>query len=876
MLTSKITIPLAPPGLVDRPRLRGRLDDAVTRPLVLVSAPAGSGKTTLLTSWVRGGAAGHPVAWLTAEPGDDHDGFWSYLYEAVTRAVEPVSPPPRDTLPAPQPAVDGAYPARLAVALGRIPQPVVLIVDDVQGIVDRRIIDGLHFLLRHVDGALRLVLSTRVDPPLPLRRWQVGGQLAELRADDLAFTPAESSQWLGHELPGLDRPRADVLHSRTEGWPAGLRFAVLALRDADGGGPPDRFGGVHGPLADYLREEVLAEQPQHRVDAMLCTAILDRVCGGLMDALTGRTDGDRILADLERANTFVVPLGGPEIWFRYRRLFGELLLAELVRQSPDRVGALHRRAAGWFAEHRQPVGTLHHALGAQDWSTAVDVLRGHWQELMVCGDTGPHRFVVPLPPDEALRADPELALACAADRLNGSDLSDADICLDTALAGARTLPPRRRDGFALLADAVRLIRAERRGLRAEVRSLAPRVAGRASPAGVRAEAGARAIALTALGAAGPGTAHLDGAEKALAAGRSAATRAGLTCQRAASAAQLAVVRALRGRLRAAEEAAQSCLAAPFCASGCTDRRDGFAHLALAGVRFQQNRPAAARHHVEQVGPLDDATPPAAITLFSLLRAWSLQLHGEPEEAHHALTDGLDHLEAAASAGYLGAWLVAAEADLRTAHGDTRGARALLADIRADVSQAAPLDLALARTLLHEGDATGARTILEGRARDAASRGTVSIGVAGRLLEALAASRTGADGDATRLLEGCLGMAEPEGLRQVFLQDEPGLHELLVRHLDSGTAYWFTVDELVRNTHRADRHAPPPAALVVPLTERELSVLRYLPSALSNADIAGELSVSVHTVKTHLRNIFRKLDVSRRREAVLRARGLKLL
>jgi LuxR family maltose regulon positive regulatory protein len=885
ILASKIAVPPAPPGLIDRPRLRGRLDEAVGKPLVLLSAPAGWGKTALLTSWVRGGAAGHPAAWLTMEPADDVAGFWAYVRESVTCALVTGKRPPEEAgeLPALEPDAVGDYPARLVASLRLFAAPVVLVIDDLHEVGDRRIIDGLDFLVRHVGGLLRLVLSTRADPPLPLRRWQVGGQLAELRTSDLAFSPAESTWWLRRELPAEDEPRAAGLHVRTEGWPAGLRFAALTPYDAaDQGRSLDGFGGVHGPLANYLREEVLSRQPRHLLDAMLCTAILDRVCGSLMDALTGKADGDQVLSDLDRANVFV-PLGGPDGWFRYHRLFGELLLAELHRQSPYRVRDLHGRAADWYAGRGQPVETLHHALGAQDWLMAVGVLRAHWPELLICGRAGARPWVPP-PSDVTLQDYPELALAYAVDRLNGGDPDDADGYLDIAVAGAGVLAAHVHDRFTLLVDAFRLVRAEKRGATAEVRSLAPQVlagGGRAAGTDTRAGDAALAIALTALGTACPVDDNVDGvdaAEAMLSAALAAATRVGLTCQQAMCEAHLAVMRALRGRLRDAEESARSALGVPFCASGCLSRSHGLAHLALAGVRFQQDQPDAGADHLDSaVASVDATAPPAAIALLALLRSWSLQGCGDPMEARRALLAGRRHLEDPTSSGYLNQWLVAAEADLRTAYGDTAGARAVLAGPLRDAGSAsAPLSLALGRARLHDGDASGALKVLSGWRRDPAAERIVSIDIAGCLLEAVARSRVGADADASRLLEKCLETAEAEGLRRVFRQNDPGLHELLVRHLDSGTAYWFTLDELVRTSRDPDPRGGLETTLVAPLTERELSVLRYLPSVLSNAEIAAELSVSVHTVKTHLRNIFQKLEVTRRRDAVLRGRDLKLL
>jgi LuxR family maltose regulon positive regulatory protein len=887
-----VTVPAAPPGMMERPRLAVWLERAAAQPVILLCAPAGSGKTSLLSSWTRRADADRAVAWLTVEPGEDAD-FWTYLHAALTTALDPGGGRDAEArLPAPGEVPDSDYPGRLALALTLLPRPVTLVIDDVQEIGDPQLLERLAFVIRRATGRLRVVLSTRAEPPVPLRRWQVSGELSELRGADLAFTPHEAAALLRRDLPTLDDAETSALHARTEGWAAGLRFAYLALRGADPRARlVERFGGSHGSVADYLREEVLAVQPAEVVDALLCSAVLDRMCGGLLDALTGRDDGARTLAALELANAFVVPLAGPfdraDVWYRHHQLFAGLLFAELQRRPPRPIGELHRRAAEWYAAHEQPVQTLHHALGAQDWRRATDVLREHWRDLMICGRTGPLRTAAPAPEAAVLKGDPELALAFAVNRLNAGDLSAADGYLRLAGASGERPTSHEPDRFDMLIDAFKVVRAQLDGAAFDVRALAPRLLADADHDAADGDPDgdcARAIALTALGDAGLNNGDVVAAEDALSAALDAATRAGFACQQATCTAHLAVVRAVRGTLHAAGAAARSALAAPACSVGCHVRRDACAHLALAAVHFQQGRVADARRHLElSAGAGDRTAAPLLIAVHALLRSRLLELAGEPEKARQALLAGRGDAMGTTPPGYLSTWLVAAEADLLTRLGDTRGAQGVLAGpLSRTGTTSAPLIFALARLRLRDGDPEGATRALRGWADDPNTRRILWLGLDGHLLTAVSRAGTGETAEATHLLERCLDIAEPERFRHVFLQTGPQLHDLLVRHLDSGTAHWFAVNDLVvasrraGNSNRPDKHSRPEHAVLVPLTDRELSVLRYLPSALTNAEIAAELYVSVHTVKTHVQNVFRKLEVTRRREAVRRARDLKLL
>jgi LuxR family maltose regulon positive regulatory protein len=920
------------------------------------------------------------VGWLSLEPADTGERFWWYLHAALTASGL------TDPLPPPRPHAGTGYLAQLAESLAGQARPVVLVLDDLHQVRDPEVTEGLDFLLRHAGTGLRLVASGRSEPDLPLHRWRLRDELMELRTSELSFNAEETAALFG--LQDLDLPdRALVkLRARTEGWPAGLRFAALSLPEhPDPTGFLDRFAGDDARVAAYLDAEVLAGVPAGTRDALLDTSVLERVCGPLVDALTGRDDGDSLLGELERAGGFVVPADagppgdgalatGPR-WYRYHRMFGELLRAELGRRAPDRVPDLHRRAARWHAEQELPVGALRHALAGQDWAYATRLLVENWTDLGRYGHDAPLPTPVPAPPVDAVRDDPHLALAYAADRLDLRDLDAAEGYLRLADQYRQLVAPQRRDGFTLMATALRVAAAQQRGNVNEVRATATAMleltAERAAPPGPAPPAGGRlaggtlagddpaggpagaAIALAALGAAELSAGNLPTAEAALAEGLVRAEAAGLSCARLVSAGTLAFVRAARGQLRAAERTARAALRLPPCPGQPRTVHRGYAHLALALTDLQWDRLDLARADLDLAradldvagaggGPAGDSGLAVAVALLSA------QLHaerGDLARGYEDLQAGRRELADRPPSRLLERWLAAVEADLRTAHGDTGTVRRMLGPLSGDPLLSVPL----ARAHLREDDPTGAVRALrpepgrpddgsgtlgggadndrsdgdstaadgpdpEGADVDRAGVDRAGVDRAGvdragvdragvdwadgvggpggggerplglrieaGLIEALAARRGGDSRTASQALERALTLAEPEGFRRPFTRAGTAARDLLVEHLDSGTACWSLVNELVAaSDERPVPAAPPspaPPALPEPLTERELTILRYLQSILSNTEIAVELSLSVNTVKTHVRNIYRKLDAARRRDAVRRARELHLL
>jgi LuxR family maltose regulon positive regulatory protein len=375
---------LAPPSLhpdhVSRPRLLHRLDDAVSRALTLIGAPAGFGKSSLVAEWCDRLAPPKRFAWLTLDA-DDNDPvvFWRYVVYALRR-LEPTSfGPALALLNRRDVGLTGAILPALLNELWTLPDEIVLVLDDYHEVTNFDCHESLDFFLRHLPPTLHVVIATRADPPLSLGSMRARGDLTELRAPDLRFTEAEVAEWLNERL-GLALTN-DVLGSltqRTEGWPAGLYLAALSLRDrSDVDLLIATFNGGNHHLVEYLAGEVLERIPCDEREFLLQTSILETLTAPLCEALTGRTGASEMLAALERKNQFLIQLDDRRETYRYHQLFRELLLLELQWSTPDLVPELHRRAAAWYHDAGDGVRAMRHALAAKDYALVESVLAGH-------------------------------------------------------------------------------------------------------------------------------------------------------------------------------------------------------------------------------------------------------------------------------------------------------------------------------------------------------------------------------------------------------------------------------------------------------------------------------------------------------------------
>jgi LuxR family transcriptional regulator, maltose regulon positive regulatory protein len=875
LLATKLTPPRSPFRLVSRSRLFALLDVGTQQLLSLVSAPAGAGKTTLLASWSTAGQPPGPVAWLSLDPGDNQPArFWAYVLAALCRSGAVPANSALRTL-APRPGSDDTFLHLLVGGLAELPTPVVLILDDVQELSDATVLSGLEFLLRHAPPQLRLVLATRFDPPLPLQRPRVSGRLAQVRSADLAFTVAEVDDLLAEYeyYPRLSEDDLALLQARTEGWAAGLRLAALSLQ-----GQPDphryvtELAGDDRSLADYLVGEVLDRQPEELRSFLLQTCIVEELDGDLADALTGGHDGEWMLARLERANAFVVALGSRRDSYRYHQLFAGLLRYELRRQAPGQVAELHRRAARWYAARGLVVNAIRQALGAEEWRSAADLMAEHGLSLILRGEAATlHELVGRLPADLA-QADPELALLAAADRIQHDDPETATAHL--RLARQELLQEDRRGRFAQMLAICRSALAWQVGDLEEAL-----VAGREALASqARVDDAVRALTLSNLGAAELWTGDLDAAEVHLRDGQAVGLGAGLGSLQLACMSQLAVLHAMRGALGQAFRLGSNAVELAARRGWSSSVQAAGAYFALAWVHYHRDDLVEASRYLDQAAAQSRVRPEWPLTLaVAMLQARLQRTRGDLAGSLATVASARRGLTGWRPPALLWRWLVLTDAELRSAAGQTQSAHVL----REGLEESGPLRageaVVLARLHLAEGDPAGATATLAPCLDGTAPSGLLSVPPEAWLLDALAGDALADRDRAAASLERALVLAEHEGVRRSFLDAGAPARSLLARYRHRSPTSWSYLDELLQASAESARAtAPPPPALIEQLTEREWTVLRYLPSLMTYEEIAFDLYLSLNTVKSHVSAIFRKLGVSGRRQAVRSARELHLL
>jgi LuxR family maltose regulon positive regulatory protein len=413
---TKFHAPIARKEWVEREELVGYLA-GVTARLILVSAPAGSGKTTLVAQWHSSQAEGRPFAWISLDAGDNDPGrLWWHIVSALQRACPAFGADHLlGALRVPVPDFPGTLLPLLVNELARLPEPVVLVLDDYHVITERSCHDQVSFLLLHLPAVVRIVLATRADPPLRLARLRTAGELTEIRASELRFEPAHAAELIASVAGAeISEPSLADLMDRTEGWPAGVYLAALALRRHPS---PDafisQFTGDSRFIVDYLAGEVLSRQPAEIRQFLARTAILSRFCAPLCDAVVGSANAAEIIAILERENLFVVPLDDTRRWFRYHHLFAQVLRGELARTDPEMVPSLHARAGDWLRRSGLPDEAIGHLRAAGDVEGAIGVLAGNWYAYVDAGQVATVRGWLRLLGDALITARP-VAAHCAA------------------------------------------------------------------------------------------------------------------------------------------------------------------------------------------------------------------------------------------------------------------------------------------------------------------------------------------------------------------------------------------------------------------------------------------------------------------------------
>jgi LuxR family maltose regulon positive regulatory protein len=876
LLTSKLARPRVPPTYVARPHINRLLDAGTAGPLTVVSAGPGWGKTLATAAWAASEQIPGPVAWVSLDDADNEPRqFWAYLAAGI-RATSAV--PPGNPLAGVAPGIGVADEnlRRVTGGLAELPTPIVLVLDDFQVIHDDGVLASVAGLLRHPLPQLRLVLLTRMDPALPLHRLRVAGDLVEIRARDLAFGVEEAGALLATDGVTVDREQARLLVGRTEGWAAGLRLAALFLRRPELERSPEDFAGDDRAVTDYLAEEVLASQPPELRQFLVRTSIADRLTAGLADVLTGGSRGQQALEALERSNAFVVGLGSDRRWYRYHPLLREMLQHQLAVDEPEAVQLLHRRAAQWFAANGNPITALGHAADAQDWSLLGRLFVTHGAPLLLSTDRAALDAVLARIPAELFATSSELCLCAAARLLYANRFTEIQPHVDLAEVLLEDASQDVRSAVAVLTQlfsmAVARGRGDITGLLAAALSALDGLSGQGAawPAAEQ----ARAVAHGNLGTALVWSGRLAEAEVQLRKGLPVAEGTRMEVARINMLAHLGLAAALAGRLHQGFDHASTAVQLADARGWVPLAQATTAHLALAMIHLQWNNVDEARSWLAR-GRAAAAGEVASVCARGLVQSRLDASVGGIVAARDRIRKLRSTLSGWRPPPFLAQWMATTEAEIDLAAGDADSAltRVMLSTSQQPANSADRV--CLARALLARGDLDRADDALapaRETAVDSADHPGDAVGT--WLMTALVADRLREDDRAVQALRASLAAARTEGIRRPFVTwDHEHLPRLLARlqHVEPGFAD-FAAELLADIGQRPSPAGDAPE----PMTDRELSVLRYLPTMMTNAEIAAELFVSVNTVKAHLKRIFRKLGVTNRRQAVHRARELGLL
>jgi LuxR family maltose regulon positive regulatory protein len=942
LLTTKLYLPPARSHLVPRPRLIERLNAGLTRRLTLISAPAGFGKTTLLSAWIPQSA--RCVAWVSLDEGDnDPTRFWSYFISAVQMLDRHLGQNALRLLQSPQPPPFDFILTALLNDVTAFRQGFALVLDDYHLIENPAIHQALTFLLEHLPAQVHLIMTTRVDPPLPLSRLRGRGQLLELGVADLRFTWSEVTTFL-NEVMGLPLTAQDIaaLEQRTEGWIAGLQLAALAMRDQTNlSGFVSAFTGSNRFVVDYLVTEVLARQPAHVQTFLLQTAILERLCGPLCDgvmgieeaaqppsscisppagqpALAAHSYSQMLLEALERAHLFLLPLDNDRRWYRYHHLFAEVLRGRLVRgATAEMVALLHRRAAAWYEQNGLLVEAIQHALAAADFEQAARLIEQVALPVMLPGQVHTLLGWLKALPETLLQTSPALCIVHGSALVFINQMEAAEARLQAAEQAVLREP--RSDWADLIlgraaASRGALLRfcgdlARCAAFSHQALDLLPETEFMWLVARLNA-----AYAFLVNGEVTPATERRVAEVIALI----RPTHNSYILLRSMT--LLARLQTLQGRLRQAaatyQEAAQ---VAPEQPGAQVVLNSSSYYFGLGDLLREWNELEAAERHLKQ--GLDMLSGAMAIeaevaTLGYMALARLKQAQGDRDgalatvRALAELAQQRDFFPPLIERG------TALEARLQLVQGDLEAARRwveqreLTADDSESVSYLHEMEyLTLVRVLIALGkqERRGLRAedtvihpapeafiphpledamrVLDRLLPVAEASGRTSSSIEILSLRALALQAQGNLTQALAALERALILAESEGYVRIFVDEGKPMAELLSRlnaSFDGSTPRGQVLNEYVHKLlgsfgmRVGVQVANPTPLLAEPLSDRELEVLRLLAAGLTNQEIADQLLIALGTAKRHTINIYGKLGVSNRTQAVAKARELNLL
>ena len=868
---------------MDRPRLVERLSSSVHRPVTVVSAPPGAGKTYAVAAWARAGSASGRIAWLTVDEGDDAPGvFWAYVIQSLRLHDVPLDDDLQ--MPARPDAVDRSLLARLAAAVADLAEPVILVLDQIDVAASGEVSAGLDFVLRHTGSNLRLLITTRADPVIPLHRYRLSDELVEIGREELAFTHEEAAALFARHRSdsatalSLSPEAVSILLARTEGWAGGLRLSALALRQVE---DPERFvrdlRRSDDTIADYLRAEVLDALPVHTRDLLQRVSVLERIHPDLADQLTGRDDASWVLRDLAKANAFIERIENTGQWYRCHPMFAEALRDQLNIRQPGLESELHRRAARWLAEAGRLTDCLRHAAVVEDWDLAATQLVERFAVGDLLGGRDTHRLTAQfakMPRHQTVSAAAALVSAALA-----TAEPDPHLCLTQLDHAARLtddLPAARQPAYRLGIALVRVAISRLLGDLAAAQTAA--TAALDLPVRRLAECpDPSALILANLGAAQLWAGQLDLADCTLHQAVEAGGAPGLEHVRHSSLGQLALLYLLRGQLRQARQCALE-------AVGVADRsgipvayHSGAGRTALASVALERNDAKTAHTHLrDALATADALQDPLVVVELALTRARIDRAKGHNDTALQTLRCAAEWSRQRCDPAWVASRLLVEQVRTHLSNRDLTAAQECVDRMGAGPERL----LAMARIHLSAASPEAALETLAGFG-PTSDQVYGDVRIQAQLLRAQAALAMRDDQTALRAIGCAFELAGPDDCRRAFLDAGVWLRQVLSRSTDLTEVRRWLVGG--RPVPRSGPQRPtggvedgPPGVVTESLSRREREVLGLLAQGFTAQEIGSELYVSVNTVKTHLKGIYRKLSASRRREAVRYARQLNLI
>ena len=901
LVSTKLRPSQVRPKLVARPRLIARLERDAGRKLTLISAPAGFGKTTLLVEWSREVAGDEgSVAWLSLDEGDnDPTRFLTYLVAALRSVEEDIGAGVLSALRSPEPPHIETITAALINELAALPEEPTLILDDYHVIDSEPVHRILSYLLEHLPPNAHLIISSRIDPPLQLLRLRARNQMMKLDAAELSFTLEEAATFL-NSVMGLELSAEDIaaLERRTEGWIAGLQLAALSMRDRrDVSGFVRAFSGSHRDVLDYLAEEVLERQPESIRRFLLDTSVLDYLSGSLCDAVTGGSDGQLMLERLERDNLFVVALDEERHWYRYHHLFTDFLRTRLERESPERASELHSRAAEWYEGNALISVAVGHVLAAEDYERAAELVEQVIGELWFRAEIMTLLGWLEALPEGAKRRRPRLLLEHATalmwvGRLEGVEslVGEAERIVDAAAEGTDEGSPSSMEnihrpyllGYAAATRAwhANLLGNPQSGIEFARRAL------ELLPDDPR----PRTFAAFSLAAAYSFAGDFEAASAAFAEATELGLAAGHDYLALEAMGYNAELQIARGRLHEADGILRRALGFAAERGEGSLPATGEVQVAMGELLYEWDELDSAEDRLKEGVRLAERTGQLGSLVDGYVSLSRLnQARGDTDGAVETAKEAQRLARSSGVRQFIveaAAWksrLHLAQGELAAAISELEGVSVGDEDptfVR-EIEQSARAQLLVAR-----GEHDEALRLLADLREEAQAAGRTGREIEFLTLQALTLQAKGEKERAVSTLTHALALGEPEGYVRSFVDEGPKMAVLISEVLEvqqRGQLYppnHVSARYLRKLRAALEQEGPdlasPSAELPEPLSERELEVLTLVAAGKTNREIAGELFVAKSTVKTHIKNIYRKLDTHNRTQALARARDLNLI